>query len=603
VNVELDHPEYLAGPLLVQLTYDDSGLSTETPMTVLHYDEVDGYESVTMHEHDVAANTLLFDSWSFSKFFPVIIDMTKVNPAGVDTGFRPAAHGWTITNAGGVGSPFSDGGNCLGMSAYASWFYEVYGRLGIRDFRTSFPAAIWPPVSPPLLPPIDPGIPQVSVADLLAVRAHQAVSQYWAWSETWYVRGLLQYGRMSPLERYQLMKYDLSVRPTLPLVLTMQTDDVDLLAAGNQPAGHAGVLFEWKPDGSLQFYDVNWPDVAQPAIYFDSGLGSSGGDFTSYHAPNGVVWQRFGSVGTPSLSPRASYFDLTDQALGRFRDEATIVLASPLEGQIVTTPTVSVAGNTKLGRLAGIDVYLYVNNSSRRDIKQGGQDFNFGEVGVLWGENHFVVLAGARYLNASLPPPSIDNWRGGTLLRTVCASTDGKLAWNPANKRCECPAGTTWNSSTCACPAGQTWNPNAQPPACEGPCDQAGSPCTVDVNGTRREFYVLLPANYDPSACPSHFVFYTGEAATILEAYRSSSPSSPCSSATCIIGQALPITSGGTDYSWADANGQDVAFVCGMVSWLETHYCVNRQNISWWASPDILEMAKLWASVVQRCLS
>lgn len=107
------------------------------------------------------------------------------------------------------------------------------------------------------------------------------------------------------------------------------------------------------------------------------------------------------------------------------------------------------------------------------------------------------------------------------------------------------------------------------------PCNTSGSPCSIDVGGTARTYYVYLPTNYNASqSYPLVFQFHpmggNAEQAINLPSIRSSFP------AIYVTPQGL--TSNGNT-GWPNTNGQDIAFTKAMLSSIESSYCVDTARI------------------------
>ena len=115
-------------PVTVTLPYDSSASSSDS-VRFYWYDEVSGkLESAGFFSQDENAKTITFLTSSFSSFVAIELGMDLADLMGsdyaVDTGFRPATDGWFIPN---YGSYLESGGNCLGMTSYAKWYY-TYGK-------------------------------------------------------------------------------------------------------------------------------------------------------------------------------------------------------------------------------------------------------------------------------------------------------------------------------------------------------------------------------------------------------------------------------------------------------------------------------------------
>jgi polyhydroxybutyrate depolymerase len=110
-------------------------------------------------------------------------------------------------------------------------------------------------------------------------------------------------------------------------------------------------------------------------------------------------------------------------------------------------------------------------------------------------------------------------------------------------------------------------------------CSTSGSPCSIDVSGTSRTYYVQLPSNYDPSSGPIPLVFQFhwrgGTAEQVLGNYYKIRTDFP--NAIYVSPQGLVGTDGNT--GWPNTSGQDVAFTKAMISTLETSYCVDKARL------------------------
>jgi poly(3-hydroxybutyrate) depolymerase len=114
--------------------------------------------------------------------------------------------------------------------------------------------------------------------------------------------------------------------------------------------------------------------------------------------------------------------------------------------------------------------------------------------------------------------------------------------------------------------------------------DQSGStPYTLMINGVAREYYVSVPAAYDPSSA-TRVVFawhWRGGNARNITGNGGFGGSyyglkSRISDAIYIAAEGL---SEGGQTGWANTGGQDVAFLRAMLDWLDTNYCVDKGRI------------------------
>ena len=133
---EWDKTKHFNSPVLVTLPYDPNADSSEQLVRFYCYDrQHQTLDSAGFTYEDPAAHTVSFytasfsdfigiDSWLYFKYgFEELNDEWNpwATPPNVDTGFRPANNGWYMKNR---GTYINIIGNCLGMVAYAKWFYR-----------------------------------------------------------------------------------------------------------------------------------------------------------------------------------------------------------------------------------------------------------------------------------------------------------------------------------------------------------------------------------------------------------------------------------------------------------------------------------------------
>jgi poly(3-hydroxybutyrate) depolymerase len=102
------------------------------------------------------------------------------------------------------------------------------------------------------------------------------------------------------------------------------------------------------------------------------------------------------------------------------------------------------------------------------------------------------------------------------------------------------------------------------------PCSTSGSPCSIDVGGTARQYYVKLPSNYSASqAYPVVFEFhYLGGSAEAIFNDSMYNIRPNFTTAIYVIPQGLAGSDG--NRGWPNTNGQDVNFTKAMISTLES---------------------------------
>jgi polyhydroxybutyrate depolymerase len=120
-------------------------------------------------------------------------------------------------------------------------------------------------------------------------------------------------------------------------------------------------------------------------------------------------------------------------------------------------------------------------------------------------------------------------------------------------------------------------------------CNTSSTPaCTLNVNGTTRQFYVVLPTNYSATTpYPLVFVWH-GRGGTATSFLPTGTYNAGFYGVRTAFPNAIYVTSqgldsgtsdSGTDYGWPNTNGQDVNFTKAMITWLEQNYCIDTNRI------------------------
>ncbi len=363
--------ENVNAPLKITLVYDDTGVSDENDIIPLHFNGT-SYEPVKLISQDVEANTVTFESRDFSPFVLSLIN--TVIPSSYDTGFNASANGWDINN---FGSYFAPGGNCLGMSGYATWFYNN------RSESLS-------------------GKYSADVARLTSIRAHLAQSQTWA-IDQWRAEQILS---------------DEKLGRTLKAYMSLVGKPLIFLMGTNGSPAHATVVYGYDASG-FKFYDVNAAGQSQTVSF-------NGSNFSTYGGYNS-----FGYVAIASLGRTEDFAALTAEAESGFTTSDDISLTTPVEDEEVFDREVTLSGSLSGDLNSETKLYAEVKGVGR-EIPVTDGNFNTS-IEVSNGESTIVLLAGVDISNQS-------NWykNGATLIRNfegVLAASRllVTLTWNQNN--------------------------------------------------------------------------------------------------------------------------------------------------------------------------
>jgi polyhydroxybutyrate depolymerase len=207
----------------------------------------------------------------------------------------------------------------------------------------------------------------------------------------------------------------------------------------------------------------------------------------------------------------------------------------------------------------------------------GGRLGTGGASGGVAGTGSANSTGGTRTggMTAAGGSPAAGGATGGAVATGGVPSTGGSKATGGATAAGGAGAGGTSNSAGC----GNT----TLPAACN---TTTTGPCSIDVGGLTRQYFAVLPSNYDPNT-PAPVVFtwhyMNGSAQGLLNGmgYQGAmyGIAKAFPKAIYLVPQGLPSTSGGTDYGWPNTNGQDINFAKAMLDWAESNYCVDKNRL------------------------
>jgi len=288
---------------LVTLTIPYSKQKQDNRVVALCFDEeLQKWDAAGLAEHDYANKRISVHTVHFSMFGLFELAQSALDFTG---SFKPAIDGWDIGN---TGSYLTEGGNCLGMSSFAKWYFQQKGG--------SLASAYEPLVEP-----------------LVATRAHLAESQVWAILQ-FIKTGLLSSETSTGIEIAALMKIT-----GLPQIV--------LLGESGSPK-HAVLAFGFKGD-HFQIYDPNHPGIERQ-IHFTVADGF--GDYGTYDT--------FGYYGLSALGVASKFSNIDKDARNGFFGSNDISITSPVAGKEYKEETVMVGGSVKDRVADATHVAIYV---------------------------------------------------------------------------------------------------------------------------------------------------------------------------------------------------------------------------------------------------
>ena len=232
---------------------------------------------------------------------------------------------------------------------------------------------------------------------------------------------------------------------------------------------------------------------------------------------------------------------------------ATVMSSAGTPSRTGISGVAGVAGNVSMSASAGM-IGTMIGAAGLGASASGpnaGRSASAGMIGTM---------IGAAGLGASAPGPT---GRGAPITGTAGAATAGMGATGASGTSAVVPAGP---GDPAGCSAAMV-----QPE-----CSATGMPCSIDVSGMMRTYYVSLPANYDKSRkYPLVFQFHplggSAEGARTMYNIKAGMPD-----AIYVSPQGL---SSGGSAGWPNTGGQDVAFTKAMIDKLQATYCVDKARI------------------------
>ncbi len=253
----------------VTVPYDSRSLAPGDVPSVLYWDEASSsYRAMAVTAYDEGTGRVTFRTVHFSKFVVAAVkglgaQFKGAAPAGsaldADSGYRPSTDGFFRANISSYSSP---GGNCLGMAAFADWFYErakspLNGGQGL--FSTYLEGNLASQQDD-------------VIAEELIVRAHAAASQDWA------RRLLVRYATLSSDDVAASLVQAIKLTG-LPQLFVMHGNPSwwEQYIQGKASWGHALVAYRYShQDGVIYLYDPNLRGDDTAGIKYVPGQGFQG---------------------------------------------------------------------------------------------------------------------------------------------------------------------------------------------------------------------------------------------------------------------------------------------------------------------------------------
>ena len=124
---------------LVTIPYDKESVPEGLVPIIVYWDEqLGGYSAIEVVEVDSEAGMITFATSHASHYLAIALATLSdigIAKTSVDTKFRPNLDGFFLSN---FGSYISPGGNCFGMVAYATWYFNAKRVFGEKELINKY---------------------------------------------------------------------------------------------------------------------------------------------------------------------------------------------------------------------------------------------------------------------------------------------------------------------------------------------------------------------------------------------------------------------------------------------------------------------------------
>lgn len=373
LDITTDYGLPFEEPVRVTVPFNPDPATVPVPYYVTPDGQLEVAQTIAI---DREAGTFSFDTWhasSYTYMNALLIDPTDDT---YDTGFDPKEDGFQIKNN---GSKYSREGECMGMDAFALWYFKTQRKSGDRFY-------------PRFMEEVSPGI---KGQDIIATRAFTSISRVW----DSYLPGIEKQKKQTNAENYAGIKN--ALRNTKgPVLLTLAKPLLDEKARNHDVLAYAYLK------GKLFLYDSNQPNRTIEHEF-------DGERFAPYDPI--ASYEQTWLTGDGSLSLAEPYLEIYLDALAKFKSQdATITVDSHQPDAHVTDRVITLTGTVLSGEVLVEEIRVYVDRSTvTAPVATGTGAFSV-QVPLKKGENWLNIRTYGRNSNNRLVPVknTNDNTKG-----------------------------------------------------------------------------------------------------------------------------------------------------------------------------------------------
>ncbi|MDQ3022835.1 MAG: hypothetical protein M3R04_00395 [bacterium] len=380
INLTTDFGQGFQDP--VEITVPYSGNADELPVP-FYLDPDMGLRLCDIVDLDPVAGTMTFNTWHASSFAVILAIVSNPLADFYDTKFDPKLNGFQIVN---TGSQYNLDGECLGMTAFAAFYYRTQYYYGYE------PTKLYPKFMAPV------GTSGMNGQQVIASRAYNSINRGW---DAYYETERWQWTQLTDTQQWLCLR-----------IALLNTADPVLVSIRNEELGkaHSVLAFAWVED-DLFIYDPNKPGQS-PAIHFDTSIKK----LDDYG-----IYDQFAASGDGSLAIKEPFELILNDAEGNFAGSsgATITFTPPSDST-VSSEQVNTVVHIESGAVLVDKITLSKKGyGAVHAVPQSG-NLNFNTL-VKPGDNYFQVRTYGKSARGSEIPitNNFSNTRGYHLVGDI----------------------------------------------------------------------------------------------------------------------------------------------------------------------------------------
>lgn len=388
-------------PVEITFPFPEAAKGDDVPVPY-HIDDAGRLSLANLVEVDWEAGTATFQIFHASLFAWILQKLGLYQPSVKRTGFVPAVDDFQIVN---LGSTVSRGGECLGMTAFAMWYFSRHKADG--NFHPRFMGQV--------------GASGLVGQQIIATRAYVSIEQQWRIYQPEILRQL----DLSDQEQAAALCNAL-VNTGKPVMMYLD-DKANLPGNAHSVLAYKYTVFETvNPGIHFDVYDPNHPGKLK-TIQFNATRET----WNTYAGDLDRAMCR--GDGSLHLTERFSF--ILEDAEDNFHSsrDAVIDVTSHSDNDEVTHRIITLSGQIQSGQIAVTELELLVNSKPYKTTV--GFDGLFStRIPIDRGENHFLFITRGNDLSGKLRIVNNNMFSQNFMLKGVFEETVIKvtLVWETA---------------------------------------------------------------------------------------------------------------------------------------------------------------------------